>query len=45
MTETAGWTDSAEVQGTNEFFEAKNLNAYYGESCLLYTSPSPRDRG
>jgi len=32
MTETAptsaDWTDSAQVQGTNEFFEAKNINAY-----------------
>ena len=35
MTETAGWADSAQVQGTNEFFEAKDLNAYYGESWIV----------
>jgi len=34
-TTTTGWEDSAQVQGTNEFFEAKNVNAYYGESWIV----------
>lgn len=38
MTDTAtstGWQDSAQVHGTNEFFEAKDLHAYYGESYIV----------
>jgi len=39
MTDTtaqaAAWDDSAQVQGTNEFFEAKNINAYYGQSWIV----------
>jgi len=39
MTETTakpeGWTDSAQVQGTNEFFEAKDINSFYGESWIV----------
>ncbi len=34
-TQTAAWDDSAQVQGTNEFFEAKDLHAYYGESYIV----------
>lgn len=38
MTDTAqaeAWTDSAQVHGTKEFFEAKNINAYYGQSWIV----------
>ena len=38
MTDTAtapAWQDSAQVHGTNEFFEAKDLHAYYGESYIV----------
>ncbi len=38
MTDTAqasAWKDSAQVQGTTEFFEAKDINAYYGQSWIV----------
>lgn len=37
MTETAqaAWQDSAQVHGTNEFFEARDLHSYYGESYIV----------
>lgn len=38
MTDTAqahAWKDSAQVQGTTEFFEAKEINAYYGQSWIV----------
>ena len=38
------WNDKAELKTSQTLIKFKNLDSSYYYTCLLYTSPSPRDR-
>ena len=33
------------IKAVTQYIEANGLTAHLSQGCLLYTSPSPRDRG